>query len=52
MYGGHELRWSDNDKAKKWGGKVQKGAAAGNFTTSCRRTWRRWRLRRQARRQL
>jgi len=31
MYGGYELRWTDNDKLKKWGGKVQKGAAAGNF---------------------
>ena len=31
MYGGHELRWNDNDKLKKWGGKLLKGAAAGNF---------------------
>jgi len=31
MYGGYELRWTDNDKAKKWGGKVHKGAAAGSF---------------------
>lgn len=31
MYGGYELRWTDNDKLKKWGGKVNKGAAAGNF---------------------
>jgi hypothetical protein len=31
MYGGFALRWNDNDKQKKWGGKVHKGAAAGEF---------------------
>lgn len=31
MYGGHELRRSDNDKLKRWGGKIVKGAAPGDF---------------------
>jgi hypothetical protein len=31
MYGGYELRWNDNDKSKKWAGKVHKGAPAANF---------------------
>ena len=31
MYGGFELRWTDNDKHKKWAGKVHKGAPDANF---------------------
>jgi D-alanyl-D-alanine carboxypeptidase/Putative peptidoglycan binding domain len=31
VYGGHELRLSDNDAQKKWGGNVHAGAAAGGF---------------------
>lgn len=31
MYGGHELRNGDNDKAMKWGSKLHKGVAAGDF---------------------
>jgi hypothetical protein len=31
MYGGHALRWNDNDKARKWGGTVHRGAPAANF---------------------
>jgi hypothetical protein len=30
-YGGHALRWSDNDARKKWGGKLLTGAATGGF---------------------
>ncbi len=31
IYGGHELRWTDNDTLKKWGGRIHTGAAAGGF---------------------
>ncbi|MGH6927744.1 MAG: M15 family metallopeptidase [Dongiaceae bacterium] len=31
MYGGHALRFGDNDKRKKWGGRTVPGAAAGDF---------------------
>jgi hypothetical protein len=31
VYGGHQLRSGDNDKQKKWGGKVLAAAAAANY---------------------
>lgn len=31
MYGGFELRSGDSDKAKRWGGRFQQGAAAAGF---------------------